>query len=264
MREIVVNQSGVALRSPLDVHKMIKRKEINVASPSLRSAFPLFDASIFGVPKQEVSPEDSPVAAQLANDSSLDFASWLPFAAKKYSISPNIADYVLVPVIIMPSDLPNRNGVGFPLNELVKFSTEHGMQHYKTWRGKGTYYEHNNQDPLKANGIIVDTFMRKFRGFGGGYVWKLVALLAFDRTKDIQLIKRVMAGDINSYSMGAYVGKYICSICHREKGLCSHINGKAKVNFSLDTGGKLAYQLACDIEGFETSIKSVAMWRKAA
>jgi intein/homing endonuclease len=72
----------------------------------------------------------------------MDFNTWLPFAAKHYRISRNPEDYVLVPVICMPADIPNRNACAFPLHELVEFNPERGQQAYKTWRGKPTHYEH--------------------------------------------------------------------------------------------------------------------------
>ncbi|QJT71284.1 hypothetical protein GR11A_00247 [Vibrio phage vB_VcorM_GR11A] len=230
----IITQSGTSLHSPLDVHRMLKRKEL--ASPHDMIS------DRVGIPKGMDQTNDH-----------VDFASWLPFASKIYKTSPRVEDYILVPVIIMPSDLPNRNGVGFPLEELVRFDPEAGCQAYKTWKGKGTYYEHANQILHEAKGIIVDTYMRKFKGFGGGHIWKLVALLAFDRSKDPQLCKRILNGDLNTYSMGAYVTKYKCSVCGRDKGLCSHLSSTKKVNFDLAAGGKLVYQLACGITGFETS-----------
>ncbi|QJT70858.1 hypothetical protein GR7B_00060 [Vibrio phage vB_VcorM_GR7B] len=234
MAKEIITQGGIQLSTPLDIHRMMKRKEIATASDMY--------SDTMGIPTDSGAVRDH-----------VDFASWLPFSAKPYNISNKIEDYVLVPVIIMPSDLPNRNGVGFPLNELVKFSPEHGMQAYKTWKGKGTYYEHANQILHEAKGVIVDTYMRQFKGFGGKKIWKLVALLAFDRSKDPAMVKRILSGDLNTYSMGAYVTKYKCSVCGRDKGLCSHLSTQKKVNFQLEAGGKLAYQLACGIEGFETS-----------
>jgi hypothetical protein len=58
----------------------------------------------------------------------LDFNTWLPFSAPHYQISPDPSDYILTPVIVMPSDIPNRNGVAFPLKELIAFNPDMGMQ----------------------------------------------------------------------------------------------------------------------------------------
>ncbi len=80
----------------------------------------------------------------------LDITTWLPFAAKKYNISPDINDYIILPVFTIPTELANRNGVAFPLKSLLEFNTEQGMQAYKTFKGKPTFYEHNNSDHTKA------------------------------------------------------------------------------------------------------------------
>ena len=54
----------------------------------------------------------------------VDVEDWLPAASKQYHISPKLEDYIIVPVIAFFSDLPNRNSVGFPLQELIKFNPE--------------------------------------------------------------------------------------------------------------------------------------------
>ena len=96
----------------------------------------------------------------------LDFHSWMPRAALHYKLSQNFEDYVITPVIIMPSDLPNRNAVAFPLSQLVAFHPHLGQLAYKTWRGKPTFYEHANTDITKAYGIIADAFLKKMVGWG--------------------------------------------------------------------------------------------------
>jgi hypothetical protein len=90
----------------------------------------------------------------------LDFPKWLPFASKSLKISASLSDYIVVPVVIMPTDLPNRNGVAFPLAQLVKWDNEMGRVAYKTWTGQPVHYEHANQDPTKAYGVVVDTYLR--------------------------------------------------------------------------------------------------------
>lgn len=69
--------------------------------------------------------------------------SWFPFAAKKYHISDKLSDYVIFSTIICPSDIPNRNGIAFPLEELVKF-TDTPSPHlvYQGWRSCPLHYEH--------------------------------------------------------------------------------------------------------------------------
>jgi hypothetical protein len=190
--------------------------------------------------------------ADLGEMHSLDFSSWLPFASREYKISSNIMDYILVPVITIPSDLPNRNGVAFPLKELTKFSIDQGRLAYKTFAGKPVHIEHANEDPTKAIGVIVDATLRKLDGFAGGKVWKLVELLAIDRSKDKLLASRIVSGDMNCYSMGAWVGGYQCSICNAEMGNCGHLHPREMRDF-YEIDGKLCYRKVRDIVGFETS-----------
>lgn len=69
--------------------------------------------------------------------------SWLVFAAPVYHISPNIDDYVLVNTIITISDLPNRNGIAFPLRELVGFDEPpRNKLAYEGWRFAPCFEEH--------------------------------------------------------------------------------------------------------------------------
>lgn len=181
----------------------------------------------------------------------LDFNTWLPFSAPHYHISPNPEDYLLVPVIAMPSDLPNRNGVAFPLGELVAFNPERGMQAYKTWKGKPTYLEHKNDVIEEAYGVIADSFMRPLKGWADGRVWKLLLLLAFDRTKHADVASKIYSGEYNSYSMGAWVGGYTCSYCNANMGECEHIRQDSNKMYILND--KLVFKNCKDIEGFECS-----------
>lgn len=186
----------------------------------------------------------------------LDISVWLPFAASQYHISRNLDDYILTPVIVMPSDLPNRNAVGFPLKELVKFHPNLGQQAYKTWKGKPTHYEHANEDITKAYGVIADAFMRRLVGFNHGQVWKILLLLAFDRSKNPDIVNRIISGDLNSYSMGAFIGSYTCSFCGEElgnePGCCIHLDIN-KPGVMYDLQGKLVFRNIKDCEGFEVS-----------
>lgn len=188
------------------------------------------------------------------NSALVDWANWLPFAAKQYNISPNIRDYVVIPIPTIITDLPNRNGTGFPLPELVKFRPNLGMQSYKTWKGKPTFEEHVNEDHTVARGVIIDTHMRRIPGMN---VWRLMKLLSFDRTRDPELCEDILSRKRNSYSMGAYVGGYTCSICNAEFGTCNHIPlgvSKKDVLFMPHRAtGRLLFKNVLEPEGFETS-----------
>lgn len=144
----------------------------------------------------------------------LDALTWLPYAAKLYHTSPNIEDYILVVTPICPSDIPNRNGIGFPLNELTRFQEPpNARMAYKTWTGCPVHYEHANEDHTAAYGIIFDTSLHKVSDYGQGKLWKVMGLLGIDKKKYPKMAQRVMDGDINTYSMGALVDNFTCSCC---------------------------------------------------
>jgi hypothetical protein len=218
--------------SAIDVHKESKKSGMLIQAPT--------GGTVIAHPQMVGQPEIP-----------LDFNTWLPFAAPHYHISPDPSDYILVPVIVMPSDLPNRNSVAFPLRELVKFNTETGMQAYKTWKGKPTYLEHANNDVTKAYGVIADSFLRPLKGFSDGKIWKVMLLLAFDRQKHADVADKIASGEFNSYSMGAWVGGYSCSYCGAEVGTCSHIRKDQSRMYLLD--GQLVFKNCHDILGFECS-----------
>lgn len=179
--------------------------------------------------------------------------SWLPFAAPHYHISPNPEDYLMVPCIIMYSDLPNRNGVGFPINELATFVPEFGMQAYKKWTGCPVHLEHANDNITKAYGVVIDAFLRRIEGFGDGKLWKVITLLGIDRTKHPDVAEKIAKNEWNSYSMGTYVADYSCSYCGKLMGKCHHIDESRPVDF-YELQGKLVYRLVHDINPFEVSI----------
>lgn len=194
-----------------------------------------------------------------------DVPNWLPLASEAYNISPRLSDYILVPTVSMPSDLPNRNQQAFPFRELTRFQGEFGMPMYKTWNGKPTHYEHQNSDPSKAKGIILSTLMRPIKNSDGN-IHKVIKLTAWDRTRDSVLANDILSKKRRCYSMGAYAKDYICSVCGTKltKGGCEHVtHGKPDYRlYSSDgnkqvtagtPGAKLAYYNTFDCCGFEIS-----------
>lgn len=181
----------------------------------------------------------------------LDITTWLPFASKEYNTSPDINDYLILPVFTIPTDLPNRNGVAFPLKSLLQFQPEYGMQSYKTFKGKPTFYEHKNDDHTKAYGVIADAFLKNLKGFSNDRIWKLVKLLCFDRTKNVDVTSRLASGELKTFSMGAYVDQYFCSYCNAELGNCKHIK-KGRIDF-YEKDGQLVFKNVSGVVGFENS-----------
>jgi hypothetical protein len=195
-----------------------------------------------------------------SSEAALGFEQRLPFAAPALNISADPKDYVLSVIPIMYADLPNRNGVGFPISELKKWNVEHGCQAFESWRGAPMHVEHAADDCKTAIGIIVDVRLRPIKTHGNGQIWKVVALGAIDTTKclgdepdGIPIGQKVAKGEANTYSMGAMVDGYTCSYCGKDVGQCSHIDPKAPLVF-YELNGKLVYKLVYGITGVELSV----------
>lgn len=179
----------------------------------------------------------------------IDAHAWLPAAAEQYKISPNLRDYVITPVPAYIADIPNTNGEAPPLEDLLRFDPEYGKQIYKTAIGQPTHEEHDNRDITKAKGVILDTYLKRVSGFGNFY--KATMLLAYDRTKDPQLVESILRGDVRTYSVGYYYGSYTCSICGHVASAkspeCAH-TGRGQRTRMLPEG-RLAYR-RCHVKRF--------------
>lgn len=184
--------------------------------------------------------------------------TWLSLASEPYQISPNLEDYVLVPVVIMPSDLPNRNGVAFPYKDLTAFNPNPYIKRvsYQTWEGAPTFYEHNNSDYTKAKGVVFSVTMTPIINSVGN-LYKVTTLCGFDRNKDLELFSKIATKRLSTYSMGAFVDDYVCNICGTtfEQGGCKHvdINNPQFQIFDTQEGRKLAYYETKGMCGFEVS-----------
>ena len=220
------------------------------------------------------SAEDKPFDAEKEPDlaSKLDFETWLPFAAKAYHISPRIESYVIKAMPVCPSDFPNRNGIGFPLQELVRFQPPPmNRQVYKAWAGCPIHLEHDNEDPTKAYGVMFDTALTKITGFGGGKHWKVMGLVGVDKDKHPDIAQELLDNKINTGSMGAMADSFTCSVCGRpasDNSLlnCSHVGSTREVNWNVvDYMGQqhVAYLNAHGLSPIEYSIVRDPAWVSA-
>lgn len=212
-----------------------------------------------GMLQQEWKPSSPGLAISkdVAQSVYADRAMWLPFAAEKYHISPTLADYLIVPVSIILSDIPNRNGKAFPLSTLTEFNTEAGAISYQTWKGKGTYLEHANSIHSEAKGVIFDSILRRAPQYQGNF-YTVDLLLGFDRNKDASLASRIHDRKITTYSMGSMCTDYTCSICQKSmraaRGDCGHVSVHNKRPLVSVVGGRLAFlNIAENLTGFECS-----------
>jgi len=201
--------------------------------------------------------------------SRLDFETWLPFAAKTYHISPRIEDYILKAMPICPSDFPNRNGIGFPLAELIKFQPPPiNRQVFKAWTGCPVHLEHDNEDCTKAYGVIFDTALTAISKYGQGKHYKVMGLVGIDKTKYPDIAQEVMEGKIITGSMGAMADAFTCSVCGREAHEnkfmnCGHVGSTKEVNWRyVDYQGKrhIAYLNAHGLSPIEYSLVRDPAW----
>lgn len=188
----------------------------------------------------------------------LDAHIWLPRAAEHYNISPRLQDYVIIPVPVCITEMPNTNGDSASLKELMTFKPDLGMLTYRTWCGKPMFVEHNNRDHTKAVGVILDSYLRPLRQFKGGHA-KMIHLAAIDRELNPQLAEAYLTNKANGFSMGMWYKAYTCSICGQKVGqnfgrVCTHTKPQKPTYLSID--GKLGYRQCHDLTGFELSCVS--------
>lgn len=197
---------------------------------------------------------------------------WLPFAAPVYHISPRIEDYVIMTIPICPSDFPNRNGIGFPLKELVAFQPPPmNRRVFEAWKGCPLHLEHDNEDCTKAYGVVLDTALKRITGYGQDEHWKVMGLIGVDKNKHPDIAQKVLSGELNTGSMGALANDFSCSVCHRpvvaNKFLnCNHVSGPGDVNWKLvDYQGKqhIAFLNAHGLSPIEFSLVGSPAWTQA-
>lgn len=191
------------------------------------------------------------------SDLNLDHNVWLPKAAEVYNISADIRDYVIAPVPVNITEIPNTNGDGFELSEWLRFNPEQGKLAYQTFKGKPTYIEHrDNLDHTKAAGVIFDNHLTRLHGFRGNHA-KLYLLVGYDRTRNPEHCDKILRNEINTYSKGTAYKAYQCSICGRlvtpkNKNFCEHTDFKRTAYLDHRTG-RLVYRRCIGLTGFECS-----------
>lgn len=220
------------------------------------------------LPKEETQIELPGEAAMAKLD-----ISWLPFAARTYHISPNLSDYVIMNMPMMPSDIPNRNGISFPIEELVAYQPPPmNRQVYKAWTGCPVHLEHDNEDHTKAFGVVFDTSLRQIKGYGGGGKhWMVYGLIGIDKIKNPEIAQQILNKKLNTSSMGCMADKFTCSVCgaeaHENEFMnCSHITSTKNVNWKVVEymGEKhIAHLRAHGLSPFEHSIVADPAWAPA-
>ena len=177
--------------------------------------------------------------------------SWLTVASKKYNISDDINDYVVVPVPVITAGIPNRNSQAFSIESLIDFSVDMHCPRYKSFSGSPTFQEHDSEDYELAKGVNLDAILVPIRSYNTA---KIVVLSAFCRQKDPKLANAILKGERKSYSMGAVATSFTCSVCRGKLGpaivrtcKCTGTDfTKLNTYGTIKEGGKLHYLLADD------------------
>lgn len=162
----------------------------------------------------------------------------------------------------------NKNHDGWPSQELAKA--------YDTFVGKPIFVDHNNSDPSRARGVVIDARLhveddlKKASALDPYYAsapdnhkpptW-IELLLETDARQFPKLAKAIISGDIDSVSMGANVERTQCNICDNwatsTEEYCDHVNSKgAEFDFVSSTGertSRRSYEDCYDIGFFEIS-----------
>lgn len=193
------------------------------------------------------------MSKQLTAAVSLVDTQWLRAASYAMNLSDQMSDYVLNDVGIVLADFPNRKSQAFLLKELLRFDAETlGTQVYMGFRGKPTFLEHVNEDPKNAKGLILDTRMIYIPRYD---VWKIHCLCGWDKTKDLAVASAIANNELRTFSMGAWVENYICSVCGAidpvEGARCVHM-----LNLGKAFGKKLSFQVTSGVLFFELSAVS--------
>lgn len=184
----------------------------------------------------------------------------LKAAAAEYHISPDIKDYNIALIPALVSDIPNVNMQALQAKELIRFLPDYGCQSYKTYVGKCLFQEHDNLDPRKSLGIILDASMAPVKKYG---VARLSILAAYDRSKNARAAKRCLSPD-TAYSMGCLCTTLQCSICGGVQGpaiertcTCYDTDFKILASYGKIKNGVLHYNKGLAPLFFEQSIVNV-------
>jgi hypothetical protein len=142
---------------------------------------------------------------------------------------------------------------------------------YKTFIGRPIFIDHNNSDPRRARGVVVDSVLHiepTGKRYSASDYWSnapdnhkpethIELLLEVDGKSFPKLARALKEGRVGDVSMGANVTHTICSICEKTAktvdDYCSHIKRKG-INYTRADGRKTsAYEDCYNPNFFEIS-----------
>ena len=147
----------------------------------------------------------------------------------------------------------NANYDGWPVDQIKKS--------YKTFIGRPIYVEHNNSDPDRARGVILDAIYRETKLASGVIDASVYCLMEVDAVTFPKLAAAIENGQLNAVSMGADVEGTQCSACgkyaSKPSEFCAHIPRLKGRNVTVYKAGKrvesLVYESCINPNFFELS-----------
>jgi hypothetical protein len=147
----------------------------------------------------------------------------------------------------------NANYDGWPVDQIKKS--------YKTFIGRPIYVEHNNSDPDRARGVILDAIYRETKLASGIIDASVYCLMEVDAVTFPKLAAAIENGKLNAVSMGADVDGTQCSACgkyaSKPSEFCTHIPRLKGRNVTVYKAGKrvesLVYESCINPNFFELS-----------
>ena len=151
-------------------------------------------------------------------------------------------------------------------NEEIRSKGDYG---FRTFVGRPVFIDHNNSDPQRARGVVVDSMLHieNPQRLASDSYWSkapenhnpetwIELLLEIDGKSFPKLAKALLAGKVNAVSMGCNVEYTLCSICNHKaatvEDYCSHIKKKG-TTFKTGSIDKLAYEDCYNVNFFEIS-----------
>lgn len=149
-------------------------------------------------------------------------------------------NYLYVAVRACTADVPNLN-----LDMLPSWELETA---YETFRGASVFLNHDNSDPAKARGVVVDA---KYHDEDPDDKWVEI-LMEMDEDRCPKLCSLIRSGEMDTVSMGANVESTTCSVCGNVAEYpfqyCTHVQQKGR-----EFDGRVAFEICNGIEFFEES-----------
>ena len=147
----------------------------------------------------------------------------------------------------------NANYDAWPVDQIKKS--------YRTFVGRPIYVEHNNSDPERARGVILDAVYRESKLASGITDASVYCLMEVDAQSFPKLANAIMEGQLNAVSMGADVEGTQCSACgkyaSKSAEYCTHIPRLKGRNVTVYKQGKridsLVYESCIKPNFFELS-----------